>query len=569
MSIVASIVIGFVCLQPSPVSAGLDSLRVVSIEPSPRTLHATTKADIVIHFNQPVDRSSVTPQSFWAFGRWSGPVEGDFEFRDGDSTVVLNPTDNFSAGEQVMVILSHDLRGSQGDLFRLSGYSFQFWTRARPSLMQFVQTAVLDTNANLVESSRPYGGIASDLNNDGWLDITTVNEDTADVRVFLNAADGVGSFGDFLQPTNRVNLQASPSEPSDFNRDGNVDLCVANIAVGTISILLGQGDGTFAPQQEITVGAQPRGIAVLDADGDGDIDIVNTNFSNNNLSILFNNGQGVFSSPTFFEGGANGERSIAAGDMNEDGIMDLVVGTYTSQEVLVLAGLGNGTFSLVSSQSAGGSMWMLMLGDVNDDGHEDVAGVNIFDFINDHGTILLGSGTGQLASATPYPTDPIPLATDLCDLDGDGDLDWITSSFNGDWFLFENDGLGNFTLNEEFLASANASCSLPFDMDNDGDLDLALIDEIADTIQILINSGQAVPGDVTGDGVTDVIDLLDLLAAWGDCFRCATYLNDDDVVDFFDLLLILANWSLLKNQTGDRPRHRPWRPDSSSPTKKK
>ncbi|MCH7578351.1 MAG: VCBS repeat-containing protein, partial [Chloroflexi bacterium] len=70
----------------------------------------------------------------------------------------------------------------------------------------------------------------------------------ADLRVFLNQADGTGSFDDFLQPTFPVNDRASPSEPADFNHDGNTDICVANINTDSVSILLGNGDGTYGPQ---------------------------------------------------------------------------------------------------------------------------------------------------------------------------------------------------------------------------------------------------------------------------------------------------------------------------------
>ena len=64
-------------------------------------------------------------------------------------------------------------------------------------------------------------------------------------------------------------------------------------------------------------------------------------------------------------------------------------------------------------------------------------------------------------------TDDFPLATDLADLDGDGDLDWVTSSFFGDWLLFENRGGGTFRLANSFPAPEAASCSLPMDLDNE------------------------------------------------------------------------------------------------------
>ncbi|MEE9296533.1 MAG: VCBS repeat-containing protein [Phycisphaerae bacterium] len=465
---------------------GAGNLQVVSVEPARHLLTAAVGSAVTIHFDQPVLHSSVNSSSFRVFGRWSGAVAGTFSFTNGDQSVTLAPDRSFSAGETVMVVLSHDIESTTGSTLRSAGYSYQFWTRANTAPMEFVEIAEMTTRTTPQESSRAYGGIASDLDRDGWLDITLVNEDTADLRVFMNKADGTGLFEEFIEPPFPVNDRASPSEPADFDNDGFVDICVANINTNSVSILLGVGDGTFAPQQEVGVGSAPRGIAVLDVDGDGDLDIVNTNANSSNLSLLLNDGNGVFGAPTFFEGGGVGEWALAAADMNDDGILDLVVGARSSQQILVNVGNGDATFTHVSSQSSGGAVWMLVCGDVNGDGTEDVAAANS---TSNNAAILLGDGTGQLGAPQATSTDPFPLATDLGDLDGDGDLDWVTSSFGGDWLLFVNNGSGNFTPADEFLSPVAASCALMLDFDNDGDLDLALIDELADVVILMQNSG--------------------------------------------------------------------------------
>src|SRR5690606_31034690 len=155
-----------------------------------------------------------------------------------------------------MVILSHDITAQDGSPLRSAGYSWQFWTEAAATDLQFEIIDTLDVRTTPGQTTRSYGGVATDFNGDGWLDISIVNEDSADLRVFINQADGTGSFDPFLQPTTPLNFQASPNEPSDFNRDGKADLAVANISTNSVSILLGNGDGTFSGQ-EVTVGSQP------------------------------------------------------------------------------------------------------------------------------------------------------------------------------------------------------------------------------------------------------------------------------------------------------------------------
>ncbi len=403
---------------------------------------------------------------------------------------------------------------------------------------------MLDCRTFPQTATRAYGGIATDVDDDGWADLTIVNEISEDLRVFLNAADGTGNFQDFIQPTFPIGQQGSPNDASDFDRDGVADICVANGVSNTISVLLGNGDGTFGPQQEIGVGLEPRGIAVLDADGDGDTDIVNTNFTSNNMSILRNNGVGVFLAPTFWEGGGSSEWALGAGDMNQDGIIDLVIGARGSNTVVVNLGLGNGSFVVGDSTSSAGGPWQLNVADVNGNGTADVASANNSQSV---GAILLGDGAGNLTLGPTQPLDLAPVATDMGDLDGDGDLDWVTSSFAGDWLLFLNNGLGVFSFDQEFPAPFSASCALVVDIDNDCDLDLALVDELADVVVLHTNSGiTPLAGDIDHDCQVGIIDFLALLQAWGPCPSCppscAADLDGDCTVGITDFLTLLGNW---------------------------
>lgn len=467
----------------SPVGA---ELTVTLLDPSPNALQAPVNGTISVTFDRPVQTSSFTSDRFWAFGRWSGTVVGSLSFENGNQTVVLTPAQPFSAGETVLVVLSHDLQAADGTFLRSAGYSYQFWTATQPSTLQFQNIDTLTCRTTPQQGTRAYGGVGSDLDNDGFLDLAIINEDTADVRVFLNLGASDGLYAPFVQPTTPIGFQGSPNESGDFNRDGNVDLCVSNGSTASVSILLGNGDGTFAPQQEVTVGGSPRGIAAIDVDGDGDLDIVNANSSSSNMSILLNDGTGTFGAPTFYESGIDGEWPVAAADLNEDGIMDLVIGSVVGDQIGVNLGNGDGTFTGLPVLQNAGSSWMVALGDLNGDGHVDVTSANSG---NSNGGILFGDGQGGLTPPQLYGLDPFVIATDVGDVDGDGDLDWISSSFSGDWRLFLNDGLGSFTQQQDFPAPQSASCALLLDTDNDQDLDIALIDELADVV-ILYRQGQ-------------------------------------------------------------------------------
>lgn len=517
-------------------------LVVQSTSPPVNSVTASVSMAVVIEFDRPLNTATVDSSSVRVFGRWSGTAGGVFSFSGGNQTLTFTPTRPFSAGEFVTVNLSHDLEAADGSPFRAAGYAFRFWTATRPACWSFDE---IDSMSNVGPGqTRIYGALGSDLDNDGWLDITTINEVSADLRVFLNRADGTGLYHDWLAPPEPGLVEISPNEPADFDNDGNTDVCVAAGPSGIVLVYLGNGDGTFQTATQIPVGSQPLGIAVLDADGDGDTDIVNGNRISNNLSLHINDGTGSFAPPVFFEGGVSGEYGVASADMDNDGIFDIVVGGNTDNRIGVVRGNGNGTFTPLTSQSCGGAVWQVGTGDVNGDGFEDVHTANSF---NANGAILLNVGGASLSLPSTHAAGGHTPATDLGDFDGDGDLDWLLSAFGGGvWRLFENDGTGSFTQTEEFNAPANPACGTAMDIDNDQRLDVVLLDEIADVVILMRNV--VLEGDTNCDGVVDVTDLLAVILEWGPCPSPAAPcghadLNGDGVVNVSDLLLTILNWS--------------------------
>jgi len=460
-------------------------LQVVSVVPQPNT--AAVPATIVaITFDRAVLSASVNSQTVRVFGRWSGAVAGTLALSNGDRTITFTRARDFSAGETVLVNLSHDLQAADLEPLRAAGYAYSFTIRPGASSMTFEEIDVMSNRIDNVQT-RIYGASASDLDEDGFLDLTTVNEVSADVRVFLNRGDGSGLYHDFLAPQG-IGVEASPNEPADFDNDGHSDLCIAAVSSNSVWVLLGAGDGTFGSITEIPVGTFPHGIAALDVDGDGDPDIVNSNTGSNNLSLLVNDGNGQFAPPVYFEAGVHAEYGVASGDMNGDGIADVVVGARDGEQIVTQIGTGAGGFVAAgAAQSSGGRTWVVALGDVNSDSVLDAALANS---TSNNGAILIGTGTGTFAAPATMVTGDHTPASDLGDLDGDGDLDWVLSSFGGGfWRIYRNDGRGGFAFHAEITAPAYPSCAVLLDFDNDRDVDLALSDEIADVVILRRNIG--------------------------------------------------------------------------------
>lgn len=464
-------------------SAPIDEpvMRVVRMTPAARSVSAPP-GPVTLFFDRAVRRESViVGRSLHVFARADGTVRGSVSFVDDGRALAFTPARPLAAGQMVTVLLSREVQGTDGLPLGPGGFSAQFWTRAAAAPASFTEIERHSTRPSSLVPSRAYGGQATDLDGDGDADLAIVNEDTADVVVLRNG--GAGSF----VPTGErfaVGQRASPSEAGDFDRDGTTDVAVVNIAAGTVTVLLGRGDGGFRPPQLLAVGETPRGIAGLDVDGDADLDLAVANFDTDDVAILLNEG-GTFRVASRVDSGLRGEWAIAAADMDEDGLLDLVVGAQDSEGVGIIRNLGNGTFSLLGRQDAGGRPWMLVTGDIDRDGHDDVAVVN---GLSNTAAVLRGDGRGGFAAAAVQPVDPFALASDLGDLDGDGDLDWLTSSYNGDWRLFENRS-GALVVAQELAPREAASCALLFDVDGDGDLDLALIDEEADEVILMRNGG--------------------------------------------------------------------------------
>ncbi|CAG0980930.1 hypothetical protein PHYC_01761 [Phycisphaerales bacterium] len=510
---------------------------VTSTSPTLNAINVPRGNPVSVTFDRPVDRTTFAGANFWIFSRWDGMTPGVITFSNADQTATFTPDQPFYAGEPVMVMLSHNLRGADGTFLRQGGYTLTFTCAVTPSTGIFDHLITFSDRSPSGAQTRIYGGLACDLNRDNWLDLTMINEVSGDLRVFLNRADGTALFHPFLNPPTPIPLESSPNEPADFNRDGFIDIITTSNQTGQIAIAMGNGNGTFNTPTLISLPSYPRGNGVLDFDGDGDLDIAVACTFGQTISLLTNNGAGVFSGPVNFSAVNSGPYGLNPADMNNDGILDLVVGYASSQTVVVFRGNGNATFTNVSSRSIGGGNWVVQCGDLNNDGRMDVVAANSG---SSNMSVLLGNGNGTLNAAAVFPAAGSTVGTELADFEGDGDLDWVVASFGGNrWYLFRNNGAGVMAPYTQIMAPANPACSVTADFDNDGDLDLALLDEIADVIVLYENRNLPCDPDVNCDGAVNGFDIQATEEAvngdYSNFCRATADLNGDGAENGFDI----------------------------------
>jgi Domain of unknown function (DUF4347)/FG-GAP-like repeat len=346
-------------------------------------------------------------------------------------------------------------------------------------------TAQFTAATNFSVGTLPYRVATGDFNGDGNVDIVTANH--ADQNVSVRLGDGRGGFG-------TANNFASKNKPyfvavGDFNGDGKVDIITSGVSnslsLNNISVLMGNGTGSFGAATSFSVGASIcLSVAIGDFNGDGKADIVTANDANNNISVLLGTGTGSFGRATNFATGAF-TKFVTIGDFNGDGKADIAATNSNPNNVSILLGEGTGGFRTASNFSVGTSPAGIALGDFNSDGKADLAIANNG---SNNISVLLGTGTGSFSAATNFSAGTNSYAVAIGDFNGDGKADLAVANYTDDNVsVLLGTGTGSFGAATNFLVGTKPASVAIDDFNGDGRADIITVNNSSNDVSVLLN----------------------------------------------------------------------------------
>ncbi len=355
-------------------------------------------------------------------------------------------------------------------------------------------------------------------------------------RDIVPDSTGNGSNPLFLPPAPySVTRDTVGAAIGDLNGDGILDIVGANDE-GTVTVLLGYGDGSFRPGSVFNVSPQSNinAIAIADVNGDGQADLLIAAWGvlaagEGYVIVMLGNGDGTFRPGVVYDSGGLEARAIAVADLNGDGHLDVVAVNCgsgqdptpcaTSGTVGVLLGNGDGTFQPAAVYGSGGVDGSgVAIADLNGDGKPDLVATNgCLDSKCTSGgsvAVLLGTGKGKFEPAAVYDTGDNSWSVAVADLNADGKPDLAVANLSSSISILLGDGTGTFMAPVRYpMGGENLSVAIA-DVDGDGKPDVLISEYDYDTgLDVSLGNGDGTfqPAlNYPSGGSPDVIAVADL-----------------------------------------------------------
>jgi len=337
--------------------------------------------------------------------------------------------------------------------------------------------------------------------------------------VTLNTANATPSLLPQVTTSTGTNSLPVWTELADLNGDGILDLITSVFGTDSITVQLGNGDGTFQPATAILIAAGfgPAEVHAASLRGNGTLDLIVGSFNTNQIAVLLGNGDGTFSLTPRYDVGSSSTTSLTTGDFNHDGNLDVAVAN-TEGTVTILLGNGGGIFTDVGAQfNVGRIPEAIRAGDFNGDGYSDLAVANYQD-----GTvsILLNQQNGTF-SATPVTVGTGPQSVAITG-SGSSQLIAVANFGSNNVSILKNGGTGTFTAQTPVNVGAGPDEVRFADVNGDSIPDLVVANYTDGTLNLATGSAggtytvlgpfmigtkpySAAAGDLDADGTPDIV----------------------------------------------------------------
>lgn len=342
---------------------------------------------------------------------------------------------------------------------------------------------------------------ASDLDQDGDMDVLSASQNDSKIAWYEN--DGSESFTEHVISTSAMG--ATSVVTGDVDGDGDVDVISASASDDKIAWYENDGSQGFTEHLISNAVDGPRAVDVADMDGDGDLDVLSAS-ADNKIAWYENDGSEAFTAHALTSD-LHGALFVSAADMDGDGDMDIVGGSTHWSFITWFENDGGQNFAPHNVKGVENQYYLnLTIADVDRDGDMDFITVeNNTSSDAIWGDLQWYENIGDPRQFTYHSLNPdFDLATfydvAVSDMDGDGDLDFVTTSqYDNVLNLYENDGSQHFTERSIGVAIGSATLTVA---DVDGDHDLDVLTAFASDDKIAWYENQTPPTLVANTGLT-------------------------------------------------------------------